>query len=371
MLRLLHTADWQLGLKAGQLGARAAELVREARLEVVERLAELAHARQLDAVLVAGDVFDDNAVGATVVRQAVHLLERFAPIPVYLLPGNHDALTPDTVYDRAEFTPGPHVHVLREAAPVPLAGGRGVLYPCPLRERWPGADPTAWIPPRAAAEAACWRVGLAHGAVDRLPESEQAPARIAQDRAARAGLDYLALGDWHGTCRVDERTWYAGTPEQTRMKEQGAGHALVVELEVPGQPPHVEQIRVARLGWYAVEAELYGAEDVAALERRLAAEVTQPRRALLELVLAGELAPQAHRALAELVRRWGELVLHLRVRGEARLRTSAAELDALAPAGLARAAAERLHLQAERGEGAEAERARRALALLLELAGEG
>ena len=37
------------------------------------------------------------------------------------------------------------------------------------------------------------------------------------DRAGHAAQDYLALGDWHGTRRIDARTWYSGTPEHDRF----------------------------------------------------------------------------------------------------------------------------------------------------------
>ena len=64
MFRFLHTADWQLGLKLsfipGDRGARA----RNERFETVRRIAKLANERKVQAVFVAGDVFDDNLVAA-------------------------------------------------------------------------------------------------------------------------------------------------------------------------------------------------------------------------------------------------------------------------------------------------------------------
>ena len=46
---------------------------------------------------------------------------------------------------------------------------------------------------------------------------------IAPDRARRAGLDYLALGDWHRTLQIGPATWYAGTPEADRFNSQEVG----------------------------------------------------------------------------------------------------------------------------------------------------
>src|SRR5690606_13789875 len=84
------------------------------------------------------------------------------------------------------------------------------------------------------------RIGLAHGSVEGiLQEGIDSPNPIAQDRATRAGLAYLALGDWHGTKRINERTWYSGTPEQDRYKDNDSGNVLLVEIDTPHALPRV------------------------------------------------------------------------------------------------------------------------------------
>src|SRR5579863_974416 len=93
-LRFLHTADWQLGLKLAFVAGDAGAVARFQRFEVVRRMAALAHERAVDAVVVAGDVFDDNAIGEDALQRARDAMAAFAPIPVLLLPGNHDAATP-------------------------------------------------------------------------------------------------------------------------------------------------------------------------------------------------------------------------------------------------------------------------------------
>ena len=55
---VLHTADWHLGKPFGSIEGDVAALLREERFDAVARLADLARERQVDAVIVAGDVFD-------------------------------------------------------------------------------------------------------------------------------------------------------------------------------------------------------------------------------------------------------------------------------------------------------------------------
>jgi len=60
-MKFLHTADWQIGMKAAALGDAGAR-VREERLAAGRRVVEAAKSHHVDFVLVAGDLFEDNAV---------------------------------------------------------------------------------------------------------------------------------------------------------------------------------------------------------------------------------------------------------------------------------------------------------------------
>ena len=60
-MKFLHTADFQIGMRAAMLGEKG-ERVRMARLESARRVVELARHEQVDVVLVAGDTFEDNGV---------------------------------------------------------------------------------------------------------------------------------------------------------------------------------------------------------------------------------------------------------------------------------------------------------------------
>lgn len=109
-MKLLHTSDSQLGLRLNFIGGDASVLLRVQRFDPVRRIRRLARERQVDAVLVAGDVFDDNGVGADTDQQARDALAEFGDIPVILLPGNHDPATADSALRRLLPAPA-HVHL--------------------------------------------------------------------------------------------------------------------------------------------------------------------------------------------------------------------------------------------------------------------
>jgi hypothetical protein len=310
-LRLLHTADWQLGKSFAGVPGDAASLLRAARFDAVRTLARIARERAVDAVLVAGDVFDDNLVGASTVARTIAAMREF-PGPWVLLPGNHDADTAASVWSRLRHGGVPE-NLLLAGSPLPLslADGRLVVLPAPLTARRVFDDLTEWMDGAATAPTVM-RVGLAHGSVaGRLPGDADAANPIAADRAERAQLDYLALGDWHGTLEIAPRTWYAGTPEPDRFATNEPGHALLVELTAPRSPARVERIITATYHWHTVDLDVTGLEpgDVGAAVDRTLPPPAERHRALLRLRLGG-IAGLATRAAIDtaLERAAGELV---------------------------------------------------------------
>lgn len=288
MPRFLHTADWQLGLKLRRLDGERRDTARGERFRTVERIAALAKERQVDAVLVAGDVFDDNQLSARTLQRARDALVAFAPIPVLLLPGNHDPAEPGGILARIHegVTKLPHVHVLLDATPIEL-GDHLVVHPCPLMQRHDAEDPTRHLDARAQGDTRV-RVALAHGGVLDFGASE-ALNRIQVGAVLDKGFDYLALGDWHGCKQIDARAWYPGAHEPTRFKEIDPGKVLLVEIPEAGSLPQVEPVHVAATRWHEPEPFiLHGAEDLDRLEAWFAG-LTPRASTLVRLHLTGAL----------------------------------------------------------------------------------
>ena len=366
-LRVLHTADWQLGKSFASVPGEAAALLRAARFDAVRTLARIASERRADAVLVAGDVFDDNLVGAATVARALAAMREFAG-PWVLLPGNHDADTAASVWGRLRQAGVPaNVLLAGEPVPVTLAEGRLVVLPAPLTARRVFDDLTEWMDDAATAPGAV-RIGLAHGSVaGRLPGVADAANEIAGQRAERARLDYLALGDWHGTLEIAPRTWYAGTPEPDRFATNQPGHALLVDLDAPGAPPRVERIATASYRWHLADLDGTGLDqdDVAAAVEAVLPPAAERHRAVLRLRLGG-LAGLATRAAldAALERAAGEFVWLDVLADDLAAEPDERDMAALAAAPATAAAARTLQEMAAGGAAEERETARLALRLL-------
>jgi DNA repair exonuclease SbcCD nuclease subunit len=332
-LRLLHTADWQLGKPFRNLPMEVAALVREARVAAVRTIAALATEHEALAVLVAGDIFDSNLVPERTVVQALAAMRGFTGHWV-LLPGNHDARLAEGVWSRLERLGRPeNVLVADAASPIALAEGRLVVLPAPLTERHATDDLTAWMD-EAATPSGALRAGLAHGSVaGRLPAEAEAANPIHPERSSRARLDYLALGDWHGTLEIAPRTWYAGTPEPDRFRANDAGNVLLVELDQPGQPPAITRLATARHGWRQLDLDLTGVTDLASAVEGLLADAAGREHALVQLTMTGVIDLAGRTAVEAALERLAAEVCHLELRD--RLLAEPSERDFLALAGSA------------------------------------
>jgi len=262
LVSILHTADWQIGRVFSQFEPDDAAALFEARFVAVERLAAIATERGVDAVLVAGDVFDAQTVSDKTIRRLFNAMRDFADTWV-LIPGNHDAALTESVWTRALRIDAIPSNVLLCLEPKPLVvAGKFTLLPAPLTQRHTHSDLTEWFSMAPGGDGLP-RIGLAHGCVQGiLPSDIDSANPIAAGRVQEAGLAYLALGDWHGTKRVDDRTWYAGTPETDRFKANDSGQALYVSIAAEETTPVVESVRTGKFSWRLLEAHIAVDSDV-------------------------------------------------------------------------------------------------------------
>lgn len=299
MPRFLHTADWQIGRAYTTFDPDVAPLLAEARLTAVQRLAALATAHQVSAVLVAGDVWDAQTVSDKTIRRLFQCMAGFGG-PWILIAGNHDAALAESVWGRAQrlgCIPA-NVHVLLEPK-VQLFEAEGfAVLPAPLTQRHTYHDLTAWMD-LAPTPAGLLRIGLAHGSVQGLlHEGIDSANPIAADRCETAHLDWLALGDWHGVKQVTPRMAYSGTPEPDRFPNNEPGYALLVDIAHPGAVPQVQRLPVAQFHWQRIAVQLQLASDVDALMAQL--DALQPH-AVVQLQVRGALDWVQHQRLQHAV----------------------------------------------------------------------
>jgi DNA repair exonuclease SbcCD nuclease subunit len=356
-MKILHTADWQLGKPFGRFDPDVRAALTDARFAAIDTIGKLAHENGAAHVLVAGDVFDTEGPDDRTLVQAISRMERH-PCRWWLLPGNHDYARNGGLWDRVRARAGERITILAEPRPCEIEPGIWLL-PAPLTHRHNLDDPTASFDTMETPDA-IFRIGLAHGSIRDFGSQGETRNQIAADRARRSKLDYLALGDWHGVLKVDGRTWYAGTPETDRFQRDDPGHILMVELERDAEP-RVTRMRTGLYQWLVRDWTVNDADAFIAERERLLGTI-DPSDTLLQLSLAGITGLTDRVAiLAELEGDLGHRLRYLDVRADDLVgRPREDDLASLAVEGMLGAAAAKLTAKIEQG-GPDGIVARRAL----------
>jgi DNA repair exonuclease SbcCD nuclease subunit len=281
-VKMIHTADWQLGKPFARFPQDVRGALAEARLDAIDRIAASAASTGSMHVVVAGDVFDNVDPGDRIVGQAVSRMAR-ANVRWWLMPGNHDHARAGGLWDRVRRLAPSNVSVVDVPVPVEMEEGSWLL-PAPLGHRKTVLDPTAAMVEMTTPPGAL-RIGLAHGSITEFGATGESANVIPPDRARSAGLDYLALGDWHGFLAVGERTVYSGTPEVDRYARDEPGACVTVDARL-GATPQFERVETGRFRWLSRRWDVATPED---LEREVAALRDEGRLAdvVLSLRLVG------------------------------------------------------------------------------------
>lgn len=264
MIRFLHSSDLHLGKPFGTFPEDVRSRLRQARQDSITRLAEAARAGGATHVLLAGDTFDAETPAPQTLRHAMNAMAGAEDLTWVLMPGNHDHLGASEIWPGLARTAPANVQLALRDEPMNLGAGVMVL-PAPCTARNPGRDLTEWMNTAETGDAI--RVGLAHGSIRDFRSVDEmggeGGAVIAPDRAARAGLDYLGFGDWHGRIEVSPNTWYSGTPEPDSFKPHRPAGALLVEIQGRGAAPNVTEVETGQIAWTRLTLDLLEGEEAA------------------------------------------------------------------------------------------------------------
>ena len=304
VLKLLHTADWHLGRRFPRFDEEAQRKLSRARLDAIDRILHAAERHLVHAVLCAGDLFDEPTPDRAWWQELAKLFAKrtWKDRPVFLLPGNHDPLTLDSIWMKEQFRQmlPDYVHIVdRESFEHTLSDG-AVLYAVPCMSRAGQSDPTAKIPERAPGDARI-RIGMVHGSTfDAVDCQTNFP--IHADAALLRGLDYLAIGDTHGfrfvpPDRLRPPTIYPGAPEPTAYDERDPGHVAIV-LMTRQREARVQKERVAYWTWE--QARVDSLDELRALARRSDLH-NRVLRLHVEMRVAAPEYEEAERLIEELV----------------------------------------------------------------------
>lgn len=317
-MKFIHSSDWQLGMTRAFFAPEAAARFSQARIDAIATLGRLAREHDAAFIVVAGDVFESNQLSRETLLRALDALKRL-PVPVFLLPGNHDPLDGASIFRAREFAAAPgHVVVLDDTSPRPVPGLGGVeVVGAPWTSRRPTEDLCAGLAERLEPAAGRLRIAVCHGQVDTLSPDRSRPDIIDLGHAERAlaegRFQYLALGDRHSVTPAGDsgRIWYSGAPVATDFDELDPNKALLVELD--GDGCTVEALPVGNWSFVAARHEIDGEPDLERFEAWLD-DFEDPQRTVLKVGFTGSVNLATAAKLDELLENRARLFASLKRR---------------------------------------------------------
>ena len=259
--KFLHTADLHLDSPLERLelyeGAPA-ERIRNATRAAFENVVALALSQQVDFVVIAGDLFDgkwtDIQTGLWTNRQ-FRRLER-EEIPVYLLRGNHDALS--DVPRRMSWPANVHEFAVDSPQTFLLDGIPLALHGQGFAQREVTVDLADGYPDPVPDH---FNIGVLHTSLAGDPDHDSY-APTSEDRLAAKGYDYWALGHIHRfeVIRESPGIVYPGCTQGRHVRESGAKGCVVVHVENGRAQPVFHEIDTLR--WETLNVEIAEDQDL-------------------------------------------------------------------------------------------------------------
>ncbi len=234
-MKLVLFADLHLDAPFAWLGGSqlAARRRRQALRHTLRNITALATEVRADALLCAGDLFEQARYSPDTVAFLEQTFEQVDPMPVFLAPGNHDWYGPESPYRQARWSANVHIFTEDRLAPVPLQDGLtlwGAAHRAPAR--------TLGFLDGFRVDRGGVHLGLAHasergGFAAREPgEQPHAPFDAAQ--IAAAGLHHFLVGHYHRP-QDAERYTYPGNPDFLTFGEDGPRGAVILTILQDGR----------------------------------------------------------------------------------------------------------------------------------------
>jgi DNA repair protein SbcD/Mre11 len=308
--RFVHTADLHLDSPLRSLSLRnpdLAALVGDATRQALVRIVDLCLDEQVDALIIAGDLYDGDQTSMKTARFLATQMQRLheAGISVFKIRGNHDALSKIT----QELVLPPSVKVFSgRAEAVELARGGLNVAIHGLSFSKPQA-PESLFPKYKAPVQGAVNIGIMHTSLAGAPGHDlYAPCSVAELHGS--GFDYWALGHIH------QRTHHAGArtvimpgmPQGRDINEAGEKTVSLVTVGDDGTVS-VEE-RLTSLAQFArVTVDVSAAQDWRGLVDLIGAAVEQERLRTRSDHLVARLRLVGVTPLAFAIRRDADLLL--------------------------------------------------------------
>lgn len=308
-MKIIHTSDLHLGSKiTAHLDPRRAEIRRRELQDGFARLVLQARELGASAIIIAGDLFDEESVSRRLIEATLATVAATPEITFFYLPGNHEG---DAISSCATLIPENFKIFGKSWSEFSLFGVR-ILGRSELSE-----DMLRTIP---SGGGRC--VAVLHG---ELREGSSSGTVIGTSDIARAEIDYLALGHYHSySARTigKAEVVYSGTPEGRGFDEEGVRGFVLIDINERGTSHSFIPSEGRRMS--IVEADITGDRSQSEIEATVGrALLGISRDDMVRVVLVGNHGHDTVRDTESICRRFSQSYFYFEVKDKSTLALNA------------------------------------------------
>lgn len=285
-MKLIHCADLHLDSKmTANLNAKKASERKRELLHTFQRMVSYAKTEGVQAILIAGDMFDTKYVSKTTRNVVLGEIERNTDITFYYLRGNHDT---DSFITDLETTPC-NLKTFTETWSCYELGAHVRIYGAELLKENSASLCASLLP-----DAEKINIVMLHGQETETKGKDKAeivPLRTLKNK----GIDYLALGHVHAYKKesLDARGVYCypGCLEGRGFDECGQHGFVLLEIEEKTRKIESKFIPFAARTLYTVSVNIESCQTSLEMTEKIRAELKKgeyPETSLMKVVLTGE-----------------------------------------------------------------------------------
>lgn len=228
-MKIAHFSDLHLDSHFAWAGLDAARKRRQSLRNTLERIINLALDEKVDAICCGGDLYEHDRVSPDTGAFLRAQFERAGPTPVFISPGNHDWLGPESLYRRVTWTPNVRIFDGR-LAPVALNDGLTLWGGAHLKAAGTAGFVDDFRVDRGGVHLALFH-GSASGAFSE--DGKQPHAEFRAEQIRESGLNFALLGHYHSPRDADAFI-YPGNPDPLTFGESGPRGLAILTIGSDG-----------------------------------------------------------------------------------------------------------------------------------------
>lgn len=320
-MRIIHCADLHLDSKMTanfppeKASERKAELLR-----TFQQMLSYAVENEVEAILIAGDLFDKKRVSAGARNVVKAAIEMHPQITFYYLTGNHDA---DSLFATMEEIPD-NLKMFGDTWTSYTANRRGagniVITGMELN-----SDNAAGMYHSLVLDQDVYNIVMLHGQ-DGEYKSKDRAEQISIKEFRHKGIDYLALGHIH-TFReeaIDARGIYCypGCLEGRGFDECGEHGFVLLDIDEKTKKCQRYFVPSEGRGIYMVEVDITGCVNTPQISRRISETLQNTgysKDCLVKIVLCGNVDVECEKNLDILTAQFADNYYFLKIKDESKL----------------------------------------------------